>query len=182
MIQLGTSVLSADIQNDLVVVATKDSLMLWNIYDLVDPIDTIRVNAVCVVRFCHSYGDHGRDSGQDGTNPVLSSSVPLSTPVKQHIQSPYVSAQSQFSATQTRFSATQPQFSTTQLQSPLHSSQPSSIHQSPSTPSKSTYTAQSLSANPPISPLHPLPDTSQHASLQQLNSLDSFQGSLHHES
>lgn len=51
MIQLGTSVLSADIQNDLVVVATKDSLMLWNIYDLVDPIDTVRVNAVCVVRF-----------------------------------------------------------------------------------------------------------------------------------
>lgn len=100
MIQLGTSVLSADIQNDLVVVATKDSLMLWNIYDLVDPIDTVRVNAVCVVRFCHSYGDRERDSGQEVTNPVLSASIPLPTPVKQHTQSPYVSAQSQFSATQ----------------------------------------------------------------------------------
>ena len=164
MIQLGTSVLSADIQNDLVVVATKDSLMLWNIYDLVDPIDTVRVNAVCVVRFCHSYGDRERDSGQEVTNPVLSASIPLPTPVKQHTQSPYVSAQSQFSPVQ--------------LQSPLHSS----IHQSPSTPSKPTYTVQSLPTNSPISPLHPLPDTSQQASLQQFNSVDSYQGSFCHDS
>ena len=167
--------------------------MLWNMYDLADPIATVHVNAVCVVRFCHAYGDHGRDSSQDMKTPALSASTPLSTPVKQYTQSPYASTQSQLSSTQTRFystqpptnasqlplSATQPASGASQLQSPLRSSQYSSQHssfiQSPSTPLQPTYTAQSMPTNPPISPLHPLPDTSNQTSLQ-LNSLDSFQG------
>ena len=99
--------------------------MLWNMYDLADPIATVHVNAVCVVRFCHAYGDHGRDSSQDMKTPALSASIPLSTPVKQYTQSPYASTQSQLSSTQTRFYSTQPP---TASQLPLSATQRCVLH------------------------------------------------------
>lgn len=197
MIQLTSSILSADIQNDLVVVVTKDSMVLWNIDDLVHPIDTVHVNAVCIVRFCHSSGEQGRDSVQSVLKPVLSASAQLSTPLKQFaaIQSPFTSTQPQLTSPQPHFTSTQPQL-TSQPHFPLSSPYTStSPYQSLSTPSKpvSVSTTPSLTTTPqqisPPSPLHTSPDTSQHPSFptasQQFNSPpfnDSFQGPHHYQS